>query len=288
MKAILLAGGTGTRLAPLTVAVSKQLLPVHNKPLIYYPLSTLLLAGARDILIISSPRDISPMEALLGDGSQFGVRISYAVQPEPKGISQSILIGESFLGSEPFLLMLGDNLLYGGGLGESLATEFVTSGAKIFLQKVKSPENYGVAELSENRTRIVSIEEKPSRPKSDMAIVGLYYFDGTAVERAKKLHPSARGELEITDLIRGYLSDSCLHFRLLERGSMWLDAGTTQSLAKASEFVQVIENRQGLLVNSPHEVAWRLGLLSSSSVEKIANSFESSDYGKLLGAIIQS
>lgn len=237
--------------------------------------------------MMSSPRDIGPLEALLGDGSQFGIRMRYKIQPEPKGISESILIGESFLAGEPFLLMLGDNLLYGGGLGESLATEFKVRGAKIFLQRVKTPENYGVAELSEKGTRIVSIEEKPSRPKSDMAIVGLYHFDETAVERAKRLRPSERGELEITDLIRSYMSESKLDFLLLERGAMWLDAGTIESLAKASEFVQVIENRQGLLVNSPHEVAWRLGLLDGDSVQKIAKKFESSDYGKLLGALIQ-
>ena len=286
MKAILLAGGTGSRLAPLTLATSKQLLPIYNKPLVYYPLSTMILAGARDILIISTPKDIGPMESLLGDGSEFGIKLSYEVQPEPAGISQAVLIGEGFLQGQPFILMLGDNVLYGGGLGESLAMENSRSGAKVFLQKVKNPENYGVAELSVEGQKIISIREKPQSPKSDLAIVGLYFLDDSAPKRAKQLKPSARGELEITDLLTDYLASSELTFRILERGATWLDAGTVDGLSKASEFVQVIENRQGLLVNSPHEIAWRLGLIDSASLRKTAGNFGSSDYGRMLNDLL--
>ena len=287
MKAILLAGGTGSRLLPLTLATSKQLLPVYNKPLIYYPISTLLLAGARDILIISTPRDVRPLENLLGDGSEFGISITYSVQPEPKGIAQAILIAEAFLQSEPFMLMLGDNLLYGGGLGESLANEPFISGAKIFLQKVKNPEQYGVAEISDDGTKIVSVQEKPANAVSDLAIVGLYYFDKSAPERVRGILPSDRGELEITDLIISYKRSNQLEFRVLERGATWLDAGTVEGLSKASEFVHVIENRQGLLVSSPHEIAWRLGFISRMQLEVISKRFASSDYGAMLKTLIE-
>ena len=271
---------------PLTIATSKQLLPVYNKPLIYYPLSTLLLAGAKEILVISTPRDIGPLENLLGDGSEFGISISYEVQPEPKGIAQAVLIAESFLQAEPFMLMLGDNLLYGGGLGESLAQEKFLSGARVFLQKVKNPENYGVAELSGNGKEIASVIEKPKSTKSDLAVVGLYYFDGSAPERAKDILPSHRGELEITDLLVSYLDSSELDFRILERGATWLDAGTVESLAKASEFVQVIENRQGLLVSSPHEISWRLGLIETQNLEEVSKKFASSDYGVMISRLL--
>lgn len=285
MRGIILAGGSGSRLHPLTVSVSKQLLPVYNKPLIYYPLSTLLLAGTQDIAIITSPRDKSAFMNLLGDGSRFGVNITYLVQESPDGIAKALVLGERFLGGEASCLALGDNILYGSGAGEMLSQYRTESGATILAQTVADPERYGVVEMNEDG-RAVSLEEKPEFPKSSFAVPGLYFYDSTAVERAKSLIPSARGELEITDLNKSYLKDGELKVVKLPRGTVWLDTGTVDSLSQATEFVKVVEQRQGTLVGSPEEIAWRMGRIPDAVLLESATMFGKTGYGVALRQLL--
>lgn len=285
MRGIILAGGSGSRLHPLTVSVSKQLLPVYNKPLIYYPLSTLLLAGTRDIAIITSPRDRSAFMNLLGDGHRFGVNISYLVQESPDGIAKALLLAENFLDGDSSCLALGDNILYGSGVGEMLSEYETNSGATILAQTVADPERYGVVELDEVG-RAVSLEEKPTSPKSSFAVPGLYFYDSTAVERAKSLTPSTRGELEITDLNKSYLEDGQLNVVRLPRGTVWLDTGTVDSLSQATEFVKVVEQRQGTLVGSPEEIAWRMGYIKDADLTESATMFSKTAYGVALRQLV--
>ncbi len=283
-KGIILAGGSGTRLYPLTLCTSKQLLPVYDKPMIYYPLSVLMLAGLRDILIITTPEDNQNFQRLLGDGSQWGISISYAVQPAPEGLAQAFLIGEDFLQGEPCALILGDNLFYGHGL-TSLFQEVTQKkqGATIFGYPVKDPERYGVVEFDASN-RVLSLEEKPSRPKSHYAVVGLYFYDATVVEKAKNLRPSPRGELEITDLNRLYLKEGTLDVHIFGRGYAWLDTGTHDSLLEASKFVGTIQNRQGFMISCPEEIAWRRGYISRDTLLAMAGSMKN-DYGRYLEEI---
>lgn len=281
MRGIILAGGSGTRLHPLTIAVSKQLLPVYNKPMIYYPLSTLMLAGVTEILIITTPQDHGQFVSLLGDGSAWGIRLSYSIQESPKGIAEGLLIGEEFLGNSTVCLALGDNIFYGAGVGESLADYETTYGATILAQKVHDPSRYGIVEFNENG-KAVSLEEKPVAPRSSYAVPGLYFYDSTAVSRTKRLSPSARGELEITDLNKSYLEDGLLNVKPLPRGTAWLDTGTIDSLAQASEFVKVVEQRQGFKIACPEEIAWRLGYIESTQLRKLAGLQMKTEYGAYL------
>ena len=285
MKGIILAGGAGTRLHPITKATSKQLLPVYDKPMIYYPLSTLMLAGVQDILIITTPDDQAAFKRLLGDGADWGLRLSYEVQPSPDGLAQALIIGEEFIAGERCALILGDNLFYGHGLPELLraaATE--RSGAVIFGSHVTDPERYGVVEFDDQQ-RAVSIEEKPRKPKSNYAVTGLYFYDETACERAKTVRPSARGELEITTLNEMYLNDDALNVRLLGRGFAWLDTGTHDSLLQASQFVQTVEARQGLKIGCVEEVAFRMGYIDRDQLLTLATALEKSGYGVYLRRI---
>ena len=282
MKGIILAGGAGTRLHPITKATSKQLLPVYDKPMIYYPLSTLMLAGVQDILIITTPDDQAAFKRLLGDGADWGLRLSYEVQPSPDGLAQALIIGEEFIADERCALILGDNLFYGHGLPELLraaATE--RSGAVIFGSHVTDPERYGVVEFDDQQ-RAVSIEEKPRKPKSNYAVTGLYFYDETVCERAKTVKPSARGELEITTLNEMYLNDDALNVRLLGRGFAWLDTGTHDSLLQASQFVQTVEARQGLKIGCVEEVAFRMGYIDRDQLLTLAAALEKSGYGVYL------
>jgi glucose-1-phosphate thymidylyltransferase len=282
MKGIILAGGSGTRLYPTTIAFSKQLLPIFDKPMIYYPLSVLLFAGIRDILVISTPRDVPLFQTLLGDGSQFGVRFTYAAQSEPRGIADSFRVGRNFIDGDPVALVLGDNILYGHGLPEFLKRAVDRrSGATIFAHAVTDPERYGVVEI-DAAGRVISIEEKPSKPKSNYAAIGLYFFDNRAVDIAAALTPSARGELEITDLIRHYMDRGELAAEILGRGFAWLDTGTHESLAAASPYVQVLEQRQGLHISCPEEVAYRLGYITREQLFQSAKKIEQSSYGRYL------
>ncbi len=287
MKGIILAGGSGTRLYPLTVAVSKQLLPVYDKPTIYYPLSTLMLAGIREALIISTPRDLPMIRELLGDGSRIGMRLEYAEQAKPEGIAQAFLIGEKFIAGEPTCLILGDNLFYGHDMVPMLKeASQIKKGACVFGYHVHDPERYGVVEF-DAQGRAISLEEKPKAPKSSWAVTGLYFYDGSVTARAKALKPSARGELEITDLNRSYLTDGTLSVKLLGRGVAWLDTGTPESLISSSQFVQTLERRQGLKIGCLEEIAFHQGWISREKLTQLAEELSKSAYGQYLKQVLR-
>ncbi len=289
MKGIILAGGSGTRLYPLTKVTSKQLLPIYDKPMIYYPLSTLMLAGIKDILIISTPEDTPRFEELLGDGSKFGINLSYAVQPSPDGLAQAFLIGEEFIGNDTCAMVLGDNIFYGSYFRKNLADAVKAAEegyATIFGYYVKDPERFGIVEFDKNRN-VVSVEEKPQHPKSNYCITGLYFYDNRVVKMAKQVKPSARGELEITDLNRLYLNEGKLKVQLLGRGFAWLDTGTMDSLMEASIFVQTVQNRQGVVISAPEEIAYMEGLITKEQLLESAELYGKSPYGEHLKIVAE-
>lgn len=285
-KGIILAGGSGTRLYPVTQTISKQLLPVYDKPMIYYPLTTLMLGGMRDILIISTPEDTPRFELLLGDGSQWGVNFKYKVQPSPDGLAQAFLLGEEFIGKDPSTLILGDNIFYGHDMQELLkSANQQETGATVFAYHVHDPERYGVAEFDGNK-QVISLEEKPTKPKSNFAVTGLYFYDQQVVDLAKSLKPSSRGELEITDINKLYLAQKTLSVEIMERGYAWLDTGTHDSLLDAGQFISTIENRQGLKVACPEEVAYRQGWISASRLEDLAKQLHNNQYSQYLMKVL--
>ncbi len=282
MKGIILAGGSGTRLHPITSAISKQMLPVYDKPMIYYPLSVLMLAGIREILIISTPRDLPGFRNLLGDGKSIGLNFSYIEQPSPDGLAQAFILGEEFIGNEPVCMILGDNIFYGHGFGEALLkTAELQKGAYIFGYYVTDPERYGVVEFDKER-KVISIEEKPLKPKSNYAVTGLYFYDNSVVEKAKSLRPSPRGELEITDLNRVYLEEGTLEIKLMGRGMAWLDTGTYESLLQAANFIATLEQRQGLKASCIEEIAYKRGFINKGQLIELAQPMKNSQYGKYL------
>ncbi len=284
MKGIVLAGGSGTRLYPLTIAVSKQLMPVYDKPMVYYPLSTLMLAGIREILIITTPEDQAGFKKLLGDGSQVGCRFEYVVQPSPDGLAQAFVLGEEFIGNDSVALVLGDNIFYGSGMGTLLKNKVNPDGAVVFAYQVHDPERYGVVEFDKN-FKVLSIEEKPTAPKSNYAVPGLYFYDNEVVNIAKNMKPSPRGELEITDVNKIYLEKGKLEVGVLDRGTAWLDTGTFESLQEAGQFIEVIEKRQGLKIGCIEEIAYRMGFIGKEQLMLLANKYMKSGYGKYLQLI---
>jgi glucose-1-phosphate thymidylyltransferase len=287
MKGIILAGGSGTRLHPLTLAVSKQLMPVYDKPMIYYPLSTLMAAGIREVLIISTPHDLPNFRKLLGDGSTLGCSFSYAEQPEPNGLAQAFVIGREFIGNDPVALILGDNIFYGRGLGRMLSEHSTPKGGLVFAYHVSDPERYGVVEF-DAESRAISIEEKPLKPKSNFAVPGLYFYDNSVVDIAASLEPSPRGEYEITDVNREYLRRGTLHVEILDRGTAWLDTGTFRSLMQAAQFVQVIEERQGLRIGCIEEVAYKRGFIDAEQLRNLARPLVKSGYGEYLLKLVDA
>lgn len=286
MKGIILAGGSGTRLHPLTLAVSKQLMPVYDKPMIYYPLSTLMLAGINEILIISTPQDLPNFEKLLGDGSQLGCKFTYKEQPSPDGLAQAFILGEEFIGDDKVALILGDNIFYGSGMSKLMQACADPVGGVVFAYPVQDPERYGVVEFDKDN-KVVSIEEKPDNPKSNYAVPGLYFYDNDVVEIAKNIKPSPRGELEITDINKSYLERGTLKVGVFDRGTAWLDTGTIQSLMQAGQFVQVIEERQGMKIGAIEEIAYRMGWINKEQLLKIAEPLRKSGYGEYLMQVVK-
>ena len=286
MRGLILAGGTGSRLHPVTHGISKQLVPVYDKPMIYYPLSTLMLAGIRDILLITTPHEAESFERLLGDGTKFGISITYATQPSPDGLAQAFTIGADFIGTEPSALILGDNLFYGPGFGRQLERFTHVDGATVFAYRVSDPSSYGVVEF-DSSGRAISLEEKPEQPRSSFAVPGLYFYDNDVIEIARHLQPSARGEYEITDISRHYLEQGRLRVEVLERGFAWLDTGTFDSLSDAGNFIRTLEHRQGLKVGSPEEVAWRQGFLTDDELRVRAEPLLKSGYGQYLLGLLE-